>query len=260
MKLRGVGFHPVNRSLIPEDIKSLPRASKRLMEVILNGTRDVDPLTAAKSWSLDSCLSPKHFLSHEYHPRHIASTEFNVTSLLDPFNPSSRATETGENVTLPSDIVFRSVGYKSVPLSGFSEAGIHFDERSGTVTNDGVGRAVRQVSDSSGDHNRSQQVPGLYCAGWLKTGPTGVIASTMQDAFTTGDALVQDWTAGKEFLAASGSGWDGVKQEIGADNASRAVTWDQWQKIDAAEKARGAASGKIREKFTSTKDMLAVLS
>lgn len=260
MKLREVGFHPINRSLIPEDVKTLPRASKRLMEVILNGTRDVDPLAASKSWSLDSCLSPKHFLSHEDHPRQVASTEFSITSLLNPFDPSSRTVDTGETTTLPSDIVFRSVGYKSIPLSGFSEAGIHFDERSGTVTSDGVGRAVRQVSDSSGDHKHPQQVPGLYCSGWLKTGPTGVIASTMQDAFTTGDALVQDWISGKEFLSTSGSGWEGVKAEIGASNASRAVMWDQWRKIDAAEKARGLANGKIREKFTNTKDMLAVLS
>lgn len=260
MKLRGVGFHPVNRTLIPEDIKALPRASRRLMEVITNSARDINPLTTSKSWSLDSCLSPSRFLSHEDHLRHVASTEFNITSLLNPFDPSSRTVDTGETTILPSDIVFRSVGYKSVPLSGFSEAGIHFDERSGTVTNDGLGRAVRQTSDSSGDHSRSRQVPGLYCAGWLKTGPTGVIASTMQDAFTTGDALVQDWTSGKEFLAASGTGWEGVKQDIGASNASRAVTWDQWRKIDAAEKARGRSKGKVREKFTRTQDMLAVLS
>lgn len=259
MKLPDVGFHPVDRSLIPEDIKSLPRASKRLMDVIVNGSRSLDPLAASKSWSLDSCLSPSHFLSHENHVHRVASTEFSITSLLDPFDPSSRIADTGEKTILPSDVVFRSVGYKSVPLAGFAEAGIHFDERSGTVTNDGVGRAVRQVSDGSGDHSRPQQVPGLYCAGWLKTGPTGVIASTMQDAFTTGDALVQDWTSGKEFLTTSRAGWEGVKQEIGASNASRAVTWDQWRKIDAVERERGLAIGKVREKFTRTKDMLDVI-
>lgn len=259
MKLRNVGFHPVDRSLIPEEVKTLPRATRRMMELLIHGTPGVDAYTAPRSWSLDSCLSPRHFLSSQENPRQVASTEFAVTKLLNPAEPSSRTESTGQDLVLPSDVVFRSVGYKSVPLAGYSKVGIHFDERSGTLTNDGLGRALRHVSDDNLAHISSQQIPGLYCAGWLKTGPTGVIASTMQDAFTTGDAIVQDWISGKDFLDTSGIGWDGVKQEIKGD-ASRAITWEKWRKIDAAEKARGHEHGKFREKFTSTVEMLGVLS
>lgn len=263
MKLPSVAFHPVERSLIPDDLKGLPRASKRLMEVIIKGTPDVALPAASKSWSLDNCLSPRHFLGHSDSPAHVASTEFDVTRLSDPFDPRARVEATGETVTLPSHVVFRSVGYKSVALPGFADAGIQFDERRGIVDNDGYGRVTRLVSDQSAENVGTQQVPGIYCAGWLKRGPTGVIASTMQDAFTTGDAIAQDWLSGAPFIEQSSReqvarGWDGVKREVG-DAATRAVTWDQWRKIDQAERALGQANGKEREKFTRTADMLAVL-
>ena len=263
MKLREVAFHPVDRSLIPEELKSLPRATRRLMEVLVKGTPDANPEKSAKSWSLDSCLSPKHFLGHEDSPTNVASTEFDVTQLLDPFDPQSRVEATEKTMILPSDVVFRSVGYKSVSLPGFREAGIQFDERRGIVNNDGFGRVTRLVSHDSVKDVSPQRVPGLYCAGWLKRGPTGVIASTMQDAFTTGEAIAQDWLSGEPFLGSSSQstavdGWDGVKQELGS-RATRAVSWAQWRQIDAAEKSRGQLLGKEREKFTNTTDMLAVV-
>lgn len=263
MKLRDVAFHPITRSLIPEELKSLPRPAKRLMEVLVKGTPGACPETSARSWTLDSCLSPKHFLGHEDSPVNVASTEFDMTRLLDPYDPQSRVEASGETTLFPSDIVFRSVGYKSVALPGFREAGIQFDERRGIVNNDGFGRVTRFVSGDNAKDASPRSIPGLYCAGWLKRGPTGVIASTMQDAFTTGDAIAQDWLSGAPFLCSSSQstmvdGWDGVMQELGS-HAKQAVTWEQWRKIDEAEKNKGQLQGKEREKFTNTADMLAVL-
>lgn len=37
---------------------------------------------------------------------------------------------------------------------------------------------------------------GLYCSGWLKTGPTGVIATTMNNSFDTARSLVEDMDSG----------------------------------------------------------------
>lgn len=39
-------------------------------------------------------------------------------------------------------------------------------------------------------------LPGLYCSGWVKRGPTGVITTTMTDSFLTGQMLLQDLKAG----------------------------------------------------------------
>lgn len=258
MKLPRVAFHPASRELIPEDLKSLPRAQKRLMEVVVKGTSKA-PGETPLSWSLDSCLSPRHFLAHADDATRVASTEFDITQLESPFDPKSKVTPTGETAILPSDVVFRSVGYRSTALGGFAEAGIQFDERRGVVDNDGLGRVTRLVTGSDAEATR-QQVAGLYCAGWVKLGPTGVIASTMNDAFATGDAIANDWLSGAAFLqSGKAAGWDGIRSESTTVNPDKAIDWDQWRQIDQVEKEKGSAKGKEREKFTSRTQMLSVI-
>ncbi|KAL4726801.1 NADPH-adrenodoxin reductase [Fusarium chlamydosporum] len=261
MNLKDVAFLPLDRTLIPENLKALPRASKRLMEVLVKGSPTPHDV-ASKIWSLDSCLSPKHFLGNQNDPSKVASTEFDITELASPFDPKSSVKATGETKILASDVVFRSVGYKSIALPGFAEIGIQFDERRGIVDNDGLGRVTRMVSDAHAGDAHNERVPGVYCAGWVKNGPTGVIASTMQDAFATGDAIVHDWLSGSQLLndpeSGSVTGWEGLRQDAGPTTC-RAVAWDDWRKIDRAERERGKKVGKEREKFTNTKAMLAVL-
>ncbi|KAH8172655.1 pyridine nucleotide-disulfide oxidoreductase domain-containing protein [Sarocladium implicatum] len=262
MKLKDVSFHGIDKALVPEDLKSLPRASKRMMEVLVKGT-PTSPTDTPRSWSLDSCLAPTHFLAHHDQADSVSSTQFEITKLANPFDPRSSVETSNQSTVLPSSVVFRSVGYKSTPLPGFAEAGIQFDERKGTVDNDGLGRVTRLVSEDAGEHIATQQVPGLYCAGWLKNGPTGVIASTMQDAFTTGEAIAQDWASGASFLQSRDNkavgGWASVRQSL-PDRGQSAVAWSQWRQIELAEKERGQRQGKLREKFINTNDMLAVLS
>ncbi|PHH58682.1 hypothetical protein CDD81_4874 [Ophiocordyceps australis] len=255
MKLPGVAFHAVNPSLIPQlDQSGIARPLKRLMGVLLQGSPE-SLSHAPKSWSLESCLSPRRFLGRENGSATISRTQFDKMKLADPFDPQSPVSATGECQTLQSDLVFRSVGYQSVPLPGFAGAGIGFDAKRGIVYNDGLGR----VFD---DGIRRQHVAGVYCAGWVKRGPTGVIASTMQDAFTTADAIIQDWLHGASFLQTNqdtaARGWNAVKQEAGP-MADFAVSWQQWRKIDSAERERGELVGKARVKFTSIADMLSVV-
>ncbi|KJZ78119.1 hypothetical protein HIM_02756 [Hirsutella minnesotensis 3608] len=264
MKLPTVAFEPMDRSLIPEDIKSLPRISRRLMEVLLKGS-DAPSSSSTKSWSLDSCLSPLQFLSRDGSSSHVAETEFTRTRLAVPFDPQTKAVATKDTLILPSDIVIRSVGYKSVSLPGFAEAGIPFDEERGIMVNDGSGRVMRSISEHGDDTSPSYTEPfkGIYCAGWVKRGPTGVIATTMLDAFETGDAIVQDWLAGIGLQQGRGEsstmgGWEAVKRDAGP-SAAYAISWEQWRDIDTAERERGKARGKEREKFTSTADMLSAV-
>ncbi|OIW28474.1 FAD/NAD(P)-binding domain-containing protein [Coniochaeta ligniaria NRRL 30616] len=263
MKLPDVAFNSIDTSLIPDDVKKLPRAQKRLMEILLKGS-PTSPDQASKSWFLDFCLSPKSFKGSATDPSRVGSTQFEKTQLSSPFDTHAFATGTGEMVDIPSSVVFRSIGYKSVPLDGFSDLGVPFDEKRGIIQNDGEGRVQQEARTHDGVMGVSH-FPGLYCAGWVKRGPTGVIASTMIDAFATADAIAQDWAAKTPFLNEgttedrSASGWDAVKTQIDSRQA-RVVKWDEWQKIDSAEKERGQKVGKEREKFTRTADMLAVLS
>ncbi|RYP57406.1 hypothetical protein DL769_009497 [Monosporascus sp. CRB-8-3] len=256
MKLHGVGFRPMDMSLLPDEISKLPRARRRLMEVMVKGstTKFED---AAASWSLDFCLAPTEFVGDA--DGNVRSTIFERTSLAAPFNPSSAVASTGERVEIPSSVAFRSIGYRSEALPGFPEAGILFDDGKGVIRNDGLGRVLRAPKDGDDAESQPSILPGVYCAGWVKRGPTGVIASTMEDAFSTGDAIVSDWNAGSLFhTGESKSGWDALRTEVDGDNC-RIIGWDDWHKIDKAEKERGLLLGKEREKFTSTSEMLSVV-
>ena len=119
------------------------------------------------------------------------------------------------------------------------QLGILFDRKAGIIPNEN-GRVLSHVG----------HIPGLYCAGWVKRGPTGVIASTMEDAFSTAEAIAEDWGT----RISEKNGWEGIKDQI-----PNHVKWNDWLKIDAAEKERGRAKGKEREKFQSVKEMLDVL-
>ncbi|KAI1267180.1 hypothetical protein F5Y18DRAFT_331294 [Xylariaceae sp. FL1019] len=253
MKLHDVGFHPIDMSLLPDEISQLPRPRRRLMDILLKGSTG-HPKDPSKSWSLDCCLSPTSFTGTS--EGNVSSTQFQRTSLSSPFDPSSSVQNLSEKLELPSSVVFRSIGYKSIPLPGFSEAGVLFDEGRGVIENDGFGRVLQKGSISVDGSSRKTHLPGIYCAGWVKRGPTGVIASTMADAFSTGDAIAADWASASPFLKSEcPRGWEGLQSDVDKDQ-SRVIYWEDWKRIDKAERELGLLVGKEREKFTSTQEML----
>ena len=149
-----------------------------------------------------------------------------------------RAIPSDEREIIPAGIVFRSVGYHGVRL-----AGTPFDERTGTMPNEG-GR----VLDESGE-----VVPGVYCAGWIKRGPTGVIGTNKKDATETIDLLLDDAREGR-LSQAGASGIDDLLAERGIE----VVTYDGWKAIDELERARGAEHGRPRVKLCTWEELLAV--
>ncbi|KAJ5175823.1 uncharacterized protein N7482_001700 [Penicillium canariense] len=279
LQLPSVSFHPIPKDVFPPEdvVNGLPRAQKRLMQLLAKGSAN-DPQTATKSWSLDFLLSPDSLHWSPMHPYRLTHAKFSRNELdpADPYNPTSKVTpkylSSGKRamVNLPSSVFFRSVGYKSLPLPGLEDLGIEFDSHRGIIPNDGFGR-VKSLSGSGESHKLPDgslisHLPGLYCAGWVKRGPTGVIASTMTDAFTTADSLMKDLAdhngSGSLLRApeqSSGLGWDGVKPEA-ARLGLRPTSWQDWQRIDAAERERGQRKGKVRDKFGRIEEMLEVIS
>lgn len=246
------------------------------MQLLAKGSAN-DPQTATKSWSLDFLLSPDSLHWSPMHPYRLMHTKFSRNELdpADRYSPSSKVTpkhlSSGKRaiVNLPSSVFFRSVGYKSLPLPGMEDLGIEFDSQRGIIPNDGFGRVTSPSglgkSQELPDGSLISYLPGLYCAGWVKRGPTGVIASTMVDAFTTADTVLKDLSAKKDPQSllqtpdqSSGLGWDGVKAEA-ANLGLRTTSWQDWQRIDAAERERGQQKGKIRDKFGRVEEMLEVI-
>ena len=140
-----------------------------------------------------------------------------------------RAVQTDERETIPCGIVFRSVGYRGVAL-----AGVPFDEGTGTIPNDG-GRVE----------------PGVYAAGWIKRGPSGVIGTNKKDATETIRLVLEDAAAG--LLSHADETLEQLLEERGVD----AVVYTGWEAIDLAERTAGEPHGRPRIKLATWDELLA---
>ena len=156
---------------------------------------------------------------------------------------SINAEATGEFEELEVGLVFRSVGYRGVSLPD-----LPFDERKGVIPND-KGRVFDPVS--------RRPVAGVYVAGWIKRGPSGVIGTNKPDAAETVNAMVAD--------LAQGSHWQPSEPDARAIEAlvlarqPLAVTYADWRSLDALECSNGQACGRPRVKFASVEEMLTAL-
>ena len=261
MTLPSVGFEGIDPSLLPSDPTKLPRAQKRLVQLLSKGSST--PLSSAmKSWSLDFFLSPLSFNNTRSSDEHLSSLGFaqNVLQEQNPLDPAARVSATDGRVSMPASLAFRSIGYKSESIPGIKDLGVTFDDRKGILPNDPWGRIIT-LSPNLGNA-AAVHIPGMYCAGWVKRGPTGVIASTMDDAFTSAEVIARDWEDKTLFLdgkvPGSGQmkgGWDALKEEV-RTKGLREVSWNEWRSIDKAERTRGKQKGKEREKFGSIREML----
>jgi ferredoxin--NADP+ reductase len=142
---------------------------------------------------------------------------------------SLRAVPTDERETLPASLVFRSVGYRGVALPG-----VPFDERRGTVPNE-----------------RGRVAPGVYAAGWIKRGPSGVIGTNKKDAAETVEQLLEDLRDAPR----KGGAAEDVEQLL-AERVPRLVMYHGWTSIDERERAAGEPRGRPRVKLCTWDELL----
>jgi len=151
-----------------------------------------------------------------------------------------RAVPTEERETIPCGIVFRSVGYQGMPLPG-----VPFDSGSATMPN----RDGRVLGEQGEPLSR------VYCAGWIKRGPSGVIGTNKKDATETVERLLEDARAG--LLAHPADPPAERPLELLAERGVEFVSYAGWEAIDAAERALGAAQGRPRVKLCTWDELLA---
>lgn len=159
--------------------------------------------------------------------RRAAAVEFSVTG-------------TDEVRCLEAGLVLTSIGYRGKKIRDlpFDDAAAVIPNRSGRVVDPGTGRPVA----------------GVYVAGWIKRGPTGFIGTNKSCSWQTVQALVADFNAGEltdpVARPAALSTLVHARQPDVVDGAG-------WRAIDAAEMARGADTGRPRNKFTDIGELLA---
>jgi len=152
---------------------------------------------------------------------------------------SLRAVPTGERERLETGLVLRSIGYMGAPLPG-----VPFDDRRMTMLNEN-GRVL--------DSRSGTPLTGVYAAGWIKRGPSGVIGTNKKCAQETTDLLLQDFAAGRLSEPPETAGT--LLEQLRA-NGTHIVDYAGWEAIDAHERATAAGTGRPRVKLVRRDEQL----
>jgi NADPH-dependent glutamate synthase beta subunit-like oxidoreductase len=199
------------------------RARKRLFDLINSFPRQHNPDARVKI-NLRFLLSPLEYLDK--------SLKMSVNELQGPVY-SQHSVETDKFLINQCDLAIRSIGYSSIQI----DEDLPFNYKEGIVENLG-GRVS----------------PNCYVTGWARTGPFGVIDTTMRNVFVsvmqqTIDCIIQDYYDQKI-----------TETLIDAKDLLKCnyITFPQWLKIDRYEIQDGSSKGKCREKIKSIKKMLEV--
>ncbi|MBT8400884.1 MAG: FAD-dependent oxidoreductase [Rhodothermia bacterium] len=148
------------------------------------------------------------------------------------------ASATDEKELLPAGLAFKSVGYRGVPVPG-----VPFNDSWGVISNE-KGRVV----DEDGN-----VVQGVYAAGWIKRGATGVIGTNKACAAETVESMLEDLGAGA--VAEPAADADSI-EEVVRRSQPDVFTYDDWKQLDKLESERGQAQGRPRVKFTTREEMV----
>lgn len=146
---------------------------------------------------------------------------------------------TGQYEVIPTNLVFRAVGYRGRPLEG-----LPWDQKLGRLASEG-GRLV----DANGPRY------GEYIAGWAKRGPSGLIGTNKGDAVATVNVMFEDLAAGRVQLTSEPD----LAESLLKSRNVRTVNFADWSRLDLHEIDRGKPAGKPREKLTDTGAMLRVI-
>ena len=209
-------INPSDFEGVQEQLASLERPRKRLTELLLK-TIKTGQVSKDQQWELKLWRSPVSVLGDE----RVTGLELRDTR------------DRGVTERLECGLVVRSVGYSSVR----ADPQLPWDD------------TKRVISNEAG---RARGCPGLYTAGWLGTGPRGVIIDTMNTAFRVAASLVTD--LGSQQLGQR-PGLEGLDEAV----REGATSWADWQRLDREEVRRGEVKGKLRDKIVSVQEMMEVI-
>jgi len=211
------------------------RSIERKLEMISEYSNHTK--TKEKSLTIRFLLSPTEIIPDEDGNVKAIKLVKNALSKSDDGSLRPKATE--ENEILEVDMVFRSIGYSGIPLPE-----IPFKESWGIIPNKN-GRIT--------DISEENTLTGLYCTGWIKRGPTGVIGTNKTDSAETVALMIEDINNNNTFQPENTES-EKIEALIKERNPEY-VDYEDWLKIDSEEIARGEKVGRPRVKFTKIDDI-----
>lgn len=223
------------------EVEANPRKAVNRKVEILQGYAARRPAGRARRLMVRFLLSPTEIIGDGR--GRVSAVRLARNELYAGDNGALRARATEEYETIPADIVFRSVGYQGVALPD-----IPFDQSRGVIPN----HRGRVLAEKGGT-----PLAGLYAAGWIKRGPTGVIGTNKPDAAETVERMLEDLRAGAVMDPAHPE--VAAAQRLVRERQPDYVSYEDWLRLDRLETDRGREAGRVRVKLTRTEDMLAVL-
>ncbi|CAH8589988.1 unnamed protein product [Schistosoma turkestanicum] len=276
-KLRTTSQSKYFINLLPEDVFSvtmgtanqiqdllsgLPRPRRRLTEFLLEMHNSSSHKTNYTTYQMYHCdlqflRLPKEIVSYGQHHSDknrsvVSHIKLATVKLTGPVSPHQQGVvdDSQPLETLPCGLVIRSIGYRGVRI----DQDLPFDEHHGVI----------QCKDNNG---RVADLPQLsynfvlspmYCTGWIKRGPVGVIADTAVDARQTAETILKDLSEYEKLGHVdilNKVGFSVIQRYLNERNV-RVVKFEDWERIDQAEKLAGQLLGKSREKLTTIQSML----
>ena len=186
------------------------------------------------------CVSPVEILGEN---GRVTAVKIEKNELYPDETGYIRSRGTGQYEVLPVGLIFRSIGYRGVPLPG-----VPFDEKRGVICNQ-EGRVTDAVS--------GQIVPNEYAVGWAKRGPTGLIGTNKRDSAATVEKMIEDIEEKSEMVDLEKRP-EAVERML-AGKKLRVVTFEDWKILDRQEREAGKRLGKVREKLLTVSAMLEVI-
>jgi len=223
------------------DVEKHPdKAVTRKLEILQNYASR-KPTGKSRRLIIRFLLSPTELLGED--GGHVAAVRLVKNELYASAGGTLRPRATEHHETIPADIVFRSVGYRGIALPE-----IPFNEKWGVILNE-KGRILAE--------GNQKPLVGLYTAGWIKRGPTGVIGTNKPDATETVECMLEDLRAGATLNPSRAE--VASAEKLVRERQPHYVSYDDWLRLDEMEVTLGKAQGRPRVKFTSVEAMLAAL-
>ncbi len=232
----------------PADLE-LDAASQEALASDKNATKNLETLrryaaqtehTRPRRITMRFLVSPMEILGQD---GHVSAIKIEKNRLSVGSDGTLRAQGSGQFENLEIGLVFRSVGYRGVALSG-----VPFDDKTGTIANV-AGRVTIMAT--------AEAVPGEYVVGWAKRGPSGIIGTNKPDSAATVNAMIEDLPSLEPI--ADDRRDPALVEDLLKERGVPYITYTDWSVLNGAEVSRGKPQGRPRVKFTSVPEMLEVI-
>lgn len=147
--------------------------------------------------------------------------------------------EDGTEETIDASMVIKAIGYR-----GSAVQGLPFDELTGTLSH---------TAGSVCDPKTGEPVVGVFCSGWIKRGPSGMIGTNKVDSAETVDSLLREFGAGR--LPEPAQDLQQLTDLVRTRQPDM-IDHQGWSRIDQRERRDGRPNKRPRRKLVAVSELV----